>query len=116
MHEVGLSYLFDVGSDWRDVQEKKRQQRDAHLLHFHEDLISREPAWSIHGDQDIFHEEQARVMGPEVFRGATTEKCMDTLNSVFGDLDVAVSKLDVLNAQVCFVEILGYILLYFCLC
>lgn len=33
MHEMALSHSFDVGSDWRDVQEKRRQQRDERMLH-----------------------------------------------------------------------------------
>lgn len=37
-------------------------------------------------------------MTPEIFRGTTTGKTIDIMQSMFGDVDVAVSKLNVLHA------------------
>lgn len=100
LHEVVLSHVFDVAPNWRDVQEKRRQLWDSHLLHFQEELVPWEPAWLIHKDQDIFNNEEARKFAPELFKGGTTSKTMGTIQSMFGDLEVADSHLDDLNAKV----------------
>lgn len=42
--EVALTHIFDVGADWKEVHENRRQLRDSHPLHFGEALVPREPS------------------------------------------------------------------------
>lgn len=99
LHELPQSHNFDVSPNWREVQEKCRQLPDSHLFRFHEDLVPREPAWLIHEDQDVFNSEEARKMAPEFFKGGMTGKTIDSLQSMFEDLEVAACHLDVFHSK-----------------
>lgn len=98
-HQVVISHPYDLAMEWRVVQEKKRQAWETHLLRFGKDIIPCEPAWHIHDDQDMLNEHDAKVMALEIFKGTTISRTINSLQTLFPDLDIGASRLDVFNCQ-----------------
>lgn len=92
MHHITLSHSFDLGPEWREAQQKRREEWDARLLSLGSELVSQEPSWMIHEDQYLMDDHDAKYMALEIFRGATTSQTMDALTPLFPDLNVTVSS------------------------
>lgn len=54
----------------------------------------------VHEQLDLTDDHDAKVMTPEIFQGTTTSQTMDSLMSLYVDLDVTTLSLPVMLTQV----------------